>query len=114
MQYECKGCNAGGCKLWREVNTNRSAQLLCLACVSKIFGEDFTRVEFKPGANNWTFGSWIPAVRITNPELREDDDNMFWGYSEEKVSAYHDWMAWYALPTRATKSISAIWISGRV
>lgn len=113
MQYQCKGCRAGGCKLWREVNKQKATELQCIGCLSKMHGEDLTRVEFMPGESNWTFGSWIPAVYVTSAELNPEG-NDYWGYAEQKEEAYDDWMAWYALPNRATRSISSIWISGRV
>jgi hypothetical protein len=114
MQYQCKGCHAGGCKLWRVVSISHQAtELQCITCLSKMIGEDLTRIEFKPGELNWTFGSWIPAVYVTSAELNPER-NEYWGYSEDKKEAYGDWMAWYALPNRATKSISKIWLSGRV
>lgn len=79
VEYECMGCGATGCKLWRD--EWYSPQLLCADCAETDQG--------MPISDTDQIGRYVPAVPTENGET-------YWDYISIPPAGY-DW--WDRLPT---------------
>ncbi len=95
-KYRCSGCDASGCKLWRQHQTFVShIRLLCCDCAAKGEGKSVDEIDDagkRPTENGRTdqIGWLVPAV----PTVEGDT---YWGYSAVPRAGC-DW--WKKLPTR--------------
>jgi hypothetical protein len=101
MKYVCSGCNAFGCKLWRQYQTFEP-KLLCAVCAGRDQCKDISSLDkegrifsifsSRTGRKTDQIGSYVPAVPVKG-------EDAYWGYLSGGGEAVKAWKEWLALPS---------------